>query len=252
METWGLDPPRLLHNTKQTVQKFNGCNDVLLSTRNPDRFIIDGYLPSPNNNKHKHIPTLVGFRHYSGDTPITYTGSRTESIWSADLSPNGTRLVSGEENAGVEVFDTRSGKELTSFRAYSETEAAGFDWIEDVEFYNGGNKIVTTMTISRTMKFWEAETGELIDTVALRNHPESIDVSEKHDLLVYGSEKSIGFLSLNDLEVLWTDQIHDDSINSVRFSPDGTYIATGSGEDHDEEGFRDYSIKLWKTPNVWD
>ncbi|MFB6344426.1 MAG: WD40 repeat domain-containing protein [bacterium] len=232
----------------EAIKQYRACNDVLLTSEKTNSIFTDGYRDFENRTS---LPLIVQYNPMTETTIDTFPGLYGESIWSADLSADGNKLVTGEDDSIVEVIDLRSGTVESTFRAYSDTEAAGFDWIRDVYFFQSGTKLVTSMTTSNVLKFWTLEPGpRLTDTVTLPDWPRNLAISENRNLLAFSTGKKIGFVTLHDRQLRWLQTIHNDRINAIAFSSDGQYIATGSGEDWDAKGKRDYSVKLWKTPAI--
>jgi len=109
--------------------------------------------------------------------------------------------------------------------------------VESVNFSPDGKKIVSA-SVDRTIKLWNAETGEEIKT--LKGHKNlilSVNFSPDGKKIVSGSaDRTIKLWNAETGEGLKTLTGHTDWVNSVTFSPDGKTIVSASS---------DKTIKLW-------
>ena len=78
------------------------------------------------------------------------------------FSPNGERLAAGESgyNSAVRVWDASTGKELLHLEGHTQT-------ISGLAFSPDGEEIVSG-SYDGTIKFWNADTGDLNRTIETR------------------------------------------------------------------------------------
>jgi eukaryotic-like serine/threonine-protein kinase len=138
----------------------------------------------------------------SGDEILTLKG-HTAGVTSASFSPDGSRIVTGSVDETAKVWDARSGAPILTLRGHT-------DVVRSASYSPDGQRIVTASE-DETAKVWDARSGAEILT--LKGH-------------------SAGVVSLNVPSV----EVPFEGVNSAGFSPDGSQIVTGSG---------DQTAKVW-------
>ncbi len=161
--------------------------------------------------------------------------------YSVAFSPDGKMLVSGSWDKTAILWDAVTGKEIRTFRGHTQR-------IRGVAFSPDG-KWVATGSWDNTVKLWDITTGKVVRTLS---HPmvNSVAFSPDGKLLASASTSSDGRLSFDETSKdptikLWdvhtgkevrTLRGHTFYVYSVRFSPDGKLLASGS---------RDGTVRLW-------
>ncbi len=129
--------------------------------------------------------------------PLGHSGKINQLLY----SPDGTRIITVSNDKSIRVWDAQKGEELSAIH------------IEQGEGYEG---MIYAADLSPDGKLLAVAGYPVIDDV-VRNYVTVIDL-EKNE------QKTVGIG-------------HTDIINAVKFSPDGSLIATGSN---------DQTVRIWK------
>ena len=132
-------------------------------------------------------------------------------VSSVAYSPDGNNIVSGTNALSVQVWDTKSYKSVTTFGSYSDGD-------NSVAYNSNGTYIATD---SHKYHHWEKKTTYSITIWE--------SVRKRFSSLSSYSNKWIPKIKLEAIENFWT-------VNSVSFSPNKLYIASGSN---------DYYVRVW-------
>jgi WD40 repeat protein len=99
------------------------------------------------------------------------------------------------------------------------------------------SQIIASGSFDNTIKIWNFQTGELIDTIEHHCRVYAIALSPCEPLLVFGSDDNAIGLWNTDLSTMRPGLSgHSDWVRCVAFSPDGQTLVSGS---------RDATIKIW-------
>jgi len=160
-------------------------------------------------------------RHISDQSRMTLRGHK-KLAKSVAFSPDGKRIISGNWDSTINVWDAETGDELRTLRGHKKC-------VESVAFSPDGRRIVSGSD-DKTIKIWDAATGT--ELMTLRAHGRSINsvaFSPDGKRIVSGSEDNT--IKVWDAETgaeLMTLRGHRGEVNSVAFSPDGKRIVSGS------------------------
>ena len=183
----------------------------------------------------RHIKTLKG---------------HTEDVLSISFSPDGQTLASGSgslysfspEDNMVRLWDANTGTHIKTLTGYTYA-------VNSVSFSPDGNTIASG-SWDNTVRLWDADTGRHIKT--LKGHIDlvwSVSFSPDGNTIASGSSTLGGTIGIRsgtwgETVFLWDVNTgkyintligHPDHARSVRFSPDGSTIASG-GDD---------TVRLW-------
>jgi WD40 repeat protein len=184
------------------------------------------------------------------------------------FSPDGSRLASGGRDQIVRVWDVANGQELCAFRGHrgwvrcvafspdgTNLASGGYDhavkvWElasgQELRTFRGHNNCVTTVTFSPdgtrlasgsydTVMVWEVGNHQEFRTLDGKlNVVMAVAFSPDGARLASGSYQSVTISDVASGKVICTLR---GGANTVAFSPDGKYLATG--------GSHDKSIRLW-------
>ena len=154
---------------------------------------------------------------------------------SAAFSPDGTRIVTAEDDRTAKIWDASSGKVLLTL--YGHT-----DIVSDAEFSPDG-RLILTVSADRQTIVWDALTGQELFTLA--GHNDGLwTVSFSPDsqrIVTASSDNTAKVWSISPTQELLTlvngpRILHPNGAKLV-YSPDGTRLATANSD---------------PTPKVWD
>jgi WD40 repeat protein len=162
------------------------------------------------------------------------------AVWHVVFSPDGTRLASasggrpwmnpragGMAGGTVRLWDTTTGEELTVIRGHE-------DYVCSVAFNPDGTRLFTASG-DGTVRVWDALTGNELRVIrgalwdyessvfAVAFSPDATQVATRDN-----SENTIHVCSLETGQESAVLRGHEDWIQRVAFSPDGTRLASGS------------------------
>jgi WD40 repeat protein/class 3 adenylate cyclase/tRNA A-37 threonylcarbamoyl transferase component Bud32 len=203
--------------------KFNEEYPILLSAANDP---IDEQEARQEINE----AALIGyFGRPLWQTPVfrQHEGPVLSLAW----SPDGKILASGSGDKTVKLWETATGKLLTSLHGHTDA-VWSVAWSPD-------GKTLASGSGDQTVKLWEAATGKLL--TSLQGHTgQVIRVAWSPDgkTLASGStDQTVKLWEAATGRLLTSLQGHTNSVFSVAWSPDGKTLASGS---------RDQTVNLWE------
>jgi WD40 repeat protein/serine/threonine protein kinase len=159
----------------------------------------------------------------SGQELLTLTG-HTNAVNDLDFSPDGMRLVTVSSDTKAKVWDATSGEALLNLPHASP--------VGGVAFSPDGLR-VATVGVDGLVKVWDATSGQ--ELLTLTGHTNWVrDVTfhpadQGRHLATSGYDKTAKIWDTATGRVIFTFN-HNAEINSVAFSPDGTYLVTANGD----------------------
>jgi WD40 repeat protein len=172
---------------------------------------------------------LIRLFDYQLNPIINWTVHNT-TIWSMDLDPTGTRLVSAEMNKTFQLWDVFNGEVIESMRAHEEPALA-------VAFSPDG-KYIASGSNDRQVLLWDASKREVIASFqGLSDNIYAVEFSPDGSLLAACSkDHSVRIWQVEERKLIHVLKGHRDMVMEIEFSPDGQYLLSASA---------DFTIKLW-------
>lgn len=155
--------------------------------------------------------------------------SHTEAISILAFSPDEEKVISGDFNGHIKVWNIKSGEEISSLEINSRL--SGMEFTQD-------NKTVFFSDSNGDISLWDTSNNSFI---SFENHGDgysTLDLSPNRDRLITGGvDGIIRVTNLDTWEVMF-ELNHGSAIQMLGFTPDGSKILS-SGEDN--------SIAVWDT-----
>jgi len=166
--------------------------------------------------------------------PMKIFADHGKGVYSADFSPNGKYIITGSYDGIVRIFDVQTEQEIHQFTA-NETERG----VKAI-FSPDGQTIFAASNDGTVWK-WDVKTGKAELKLSYDDAPIDIEVSQDGARLLIGSfEGTPWLLNARTGETICEFFGHTEPVWGLAFSPDSTYVATGSV---------DKTARLWKTEN---
>ena len=170
--------------------------------------------------------------------------------FSITISPDGKRALTGGSDSNLHLWDLESGEELQVLSGH-------LGLITSVVLSADGSKALTADWAGRVL-LWDLEMG----AQRLHVHGHQVNVawtggnipptnaviaSDGQQALSSAGDGTLVIWDLHDAGEIRRFEGHEAPLSTVRFTPDGKYVLTGSGRlDLSVPPYKDNSIKLWE------
>jgi WD40 repeat protein len=206
--------------------------DVISVTFSPD----GKFLASGSSDKTVKVWEVGSWRE------VTTLRGHEDQVSSVSFNPDGKFLASGSSDKTVKVWEVGSWREVATLREHGYL-------VWSVTFSPDG-KFLASGSLDKTVKVWEV--GSWREVITLRHGDPVTSVAFSPDGKFLASVSVGGkFLASGGRETTTTMKVwevgswrevttlrgHEDQVNSVTFSPDGKFLASGS---------LDRTVKVWE------
>ncbi|CAG8603910.1 2102_t:CDS:2 [Acaulospora colombiana] len=200
---------------------------------------------------------------YTGD--VLHSFAHDHIVRSADISGDGTRIVSGGQEKKLRMFDLNKPEEAVAETEGHESTIKSVIWdgernvilsagddkeirfskvnsfktehpITSMELSADGKYI--TSTAGKVVHFLDASTYQVSKSIATAYDVSSVSLHTDHKRFVAGGDLWVRIYDFESGKELEVYKGHHGPIHTVSYSPDGEIYATGS-----EDG----TIRLWQT-----
>ena len=159
----------------------------------------------------------------TGERLKTFTG-HTSGVDSVTYSRDGTTLVSGSWDKTIRFWDASTGELLKTLTGHTDS-------VNTVMYAPDGKTVVSMSHYDGTIRFWDVETAKLLKTITghTGSFGRSIAFSPDGEMLAYNGmpDHTISLRDVQSGQLLKILTGHTDIVNSVRFSPDSSVLASG-------------------------
>ncbi len=163
------------------------------------------------------LATLLTYHSWTVPT-VTF---KHNGLVSAELSPDGKRIVTASSDRTARVWDARSGQPLMEPLKHAGS-------VTSAQFSPDGTRIVTS-SHDKTARVWSAQTGQpLTEPMQHKDWVSSAQFSPDGKRLVTVSEGTVRVWDAEGGQAMFEPLKHDNWVNFAQFSPDGKRIVTAS------------------------
>ncbi len=170
---------------------------------------------------------------FSIEKSLTETGHTTNSYFAFKLSPDGTRLVTGDSDGTAILWDVQTGRPLHTLTGHTDV-FSGWDPLT----FSPDGALLATANDDGSLRIWDANSGALLHNLPGHAGPYP-NVSFSPDgkrLLATGGGTAINLWDVDTGKVLLTLPESSTLVNNLGISPDGKYLAAAR---------LDGTVQLW-------
>lgn len=161
---------------------------------------------------------------------VAEVGKEPDSVMSADISPDHSKVVIGCTGKKVKCYDLASGEELYVIAKHTE-------WVLGTDFSPDGI-LLATCDRNGNVFVWEAENGGEFFLLGQHKDTPCVDVAWRADsnvLASIGKDGNVILWEMNEGKQLKTWRAHESGAEAVSFTPSGDIVTCGASG----------SVKLW-------
>lgn len=170
----------------------------------------------------------------NGNVVQTFEGHQA-TIRSIAFSPDGSQILSASDDTQIILWNTETGEQIRSYDAHT-------DAVWSVSFNADGSQFLSASRDTLIIH-WETETGNILNRLlghqtgvrAVAFHPDGLHaVSGAGDIATTGGAEDYELLywDVSEASVLREMPGHSETIRSLMFNSDGSYILSASDDSH--------------------
>jgi WD40 repeat protein len=153
-------------------------------------------------------------------------------VFAIAFSPDGSHLATGASDDDVRIWRL---DDMTSVMRLSGHAA----WVTSVAWVGDGTTLLSGSN-DATVRYWDPSSGEPLRCLELAGRPLALE--RQQDRLALASSDTYAYvLEASTFEPLYRMAGHTGEVNCAAWSPDGSYVATGSD---------DRSVRIWGTEPI--
>jgi WD40 repeat protein/serine/threonine protein kinase len=176
-------------------------------------------------------------------TPRFILRGHTERVLGVAFSPDGQRLASTSEDKTVRIWDLAARPKRGEFLSPRRTLRAHTDRVLGVAFSPDQGRLLATASNDRTVKLWNASTGELLFDLPgqsiLHEHVHLAFSPDGRRLASGSKNNTVRVWDVATGQEAFTLVGHAQPVFNVTFSPDGRRLVSAS---------QDGVVKVWDLP----
>jgi WD40 repeat protein/serine/threonine protein kinase len=154
-----------------------------------------------------------------------------DAVYSAEYSPDGTRIVTASRDRSARIWDSRTGIQLAVLAGHTDT-------VIHAVYSRDGTRIATASG-DKTARIWDARSGALLTVI--RDHGSGVNIAtfspDGTRVVTASDDKTARIWDSSTGALLKVLSGHEDFVYYALYSPDGAHIVTASQD---------------KTARIWD
>ena len=169
--------------------------------------------------------TLVTWDARDGTELLTFQQGNEYDVTTAAFSPDGKRILTGDGENELKIWDTDNGDEVRTLRGHSETVTSAA--------YSPSGKQIVSASWDDTLRLWDADTGD--DLKTLRGHTADITsvlfTRDGSQIVSCGEDRTLRIWDAGTGKLSRTIPAHPQAVLCLAVSPDGRLLVSGSKEE---------------------
>ena len=218
------DGSHLAVSTKKVSQIWNVNKGKMIRTIDTRSCVSTDFSPNGRLIAVADGQTATLYDIDSGKRILNFIG-HSGAIRSVAFSSHGSYLVTASEDKTARVWEVATGRLLRSLTGHSGA-------VTSAKFSPDGRYIATGSSDWHS-KLWDIKTGrELAEYINFFGDVYSLDFGPRGVYVITGGRSGIALLDVKTWSVLrtFTGHAHSFGVSSIRFSANGRYVLTGSGD----------------------